>query len=810
MNSGKQTPGSLAQQTLLIFVIAAVCLYAIGNLALAFGTRWIGPSALGPAELAQFIYPNLLSPKPLDRLVFLSVALSVVPVLALATFLVRFTGLALPAFRLPAGWGTHLEKFAHSLRAIRLTQWAAIGLIMIFAIYAGGYYRWFGADEVDYKFIAPGSFDAVIYSIMRISQGGTCLVDVMPQYGCYGEFFRPLWRFVPASVMAVTTVFFLLYLLAFFAAMRFAACVMRTPEMLLLCGVTLVASSSFYTFFDVDLQYWPLRTLFPCLALWLAPRWQSGAGSAKALALGIFSALAISWNLDSGFPVFLSLAILIALSGCTEFCSVRWLLSRERFAHLGIYSLGTAATLALMFGYLTLKAGTLADPGLYIHFQRIFYISGLMMLPIPPLPHPWGLVAVVILLALAALCIRVLRGRAERQYELIGFAAVLAIGTFVYYTGRSHIRVLELVSWLPIILAFCLADRMAGSAAAKSALRLTGVGGALVLIAAWLWFYGKGIDDRWAGQLGVAGNAAPLVEDARFIARETRPGDNVAIFAPNQGSLALTAGRTLQLKGPGITETLLWSEAGKTMKALHDHGPEHLFLDPRIRSSEPYRTVYAAFETEIRDAYVARDWQPNGRLLHLVRRQAKADRDSVPYERPLQVSGGRRDFPLSVAKSLVGPAFRLELKVIAAPQQERLSILASSTEMDSEPFQGMVLYHQLQMGQDHWVLALGDGKSWIVTPSFPIANSRVVTVEIVYSAPGIKIAVDGKTAFRSTSFATLSPTTDPLNIGDWIPHMFRADSPTDSPADTKYRSPNYWKIQDRRFNGEIISARLSP
>jgi hypothetical protein len=142
--------------------------------------------------------------------------------------------------------------------------------------------------------------------------------------------------------------------------------------------------------------------------------------------------------------------------------------------------------------------------------------------------------------------------------------------------------------------------------------------------------------------------------------------------------------------------------------------------------------------------------------------------------------------------------------------QERLAILASSTNINLEPFQGVALYHLLQMGKDQWAFAIGDGVSWKSTPQFSIPSGRPATVKISYTTPQLEIDVDDKTSFRNPSFAVLSPTTDPLYIGDWIAHMYRADVPMDLVLDTRFGSKDYWKIQDRRFNGEIISARLLP
>ena len=71
------------------------------------------------------------------------------------------------------------------------------------------------------------------------------------------------------SVKAVTGVFFLLYLLAIFGAMRFSSRYSSTGIPAALRRLLIALNS--LTFFDLYFQYWPLRTFFPCLALWLAP-----------------------------------------------------------------------------------------------------------------------------------------------------------------------------------------------------------------------------------------------------------------------------------------------------------------------------------------------------------------------------------------------------------------------------------------------------------------------------------------------------------------------------------------------------------
>jgi hypothetical protein len=169
MNIGNDKSDNLTQQqTFLVFIITAAALFAVGNFALLLGPTLIGPVALGPEALAQFTIPSNVSPKPLERFVFLSVTLSVMPVLFLAAYAARRFSAQIMATPSP---GT-AQAFNSPNGINRRSQWPVMALVMAFALYSGGYFRWFGASEVDYKFIDPVSLDAVIFSIVRIAQGG--------------------------------------------------------------------------------------------------------------------------------------------------------------------------------------------------------------------------------------------------------------------------------------------------------------------------------------------------------------------------------------------------------------------------------------------------------------------------------------------------------------------------------------------------------------------------------------------------------------------------------------------------------------
>ena len=134
-------------------------------------------------------------------------------------------------------------------------------------------------------------------------------------------------------------------------------------------------------------------------------------------------------------PRFLALVILIEAGGSTQLSSLA-LLSPRRFFHLGIFCASTDYDVDGAVWLFALRAGALTDPA-FISVPAHFLYFRLSDVAHPPFPI-FGDWSPVILFGLAALAVRILRGSADLQYELIGFAAILAIGIFVYYTGRSQ------------------------------------------------------------------------------------------------------------------------------------------------------------------------------------------------------------------------------------------------------------------------------------------------------------------------------------------------------------------------------------
>ncbi len=57
-------------------------------------------------------------------------------------------------------------------------------------------------------------YEAVTSSIVRIATGGTCLADVIAQYGCYGEFVSPVLKIFGGNITVITSLFAVLLIIA--------------------------------------------------------------------------------------------------------------------------------------------------------------------------------------------------------------------------------------------------------------------------------------------------------------------------------------------------------------------------------------------------------------------------------------------------------------------------------------------------------------------------------------------------------------------------------------------------------------------
>ena len=308
-------------------------------------------------------------------------------------------------------------------------------------------------------------FNVAYAPVVQVQQGKALLVDAFSQYGLYPQFLRPLFALTGVSVWKFSAVMGVLTAGCLAVLWLFLRRATTHPLAALLGFFALVFTAWFHNLprpspfqvLDLYYQYFPIRVLFPALALPLAwchftapTRWTYW-GTMAVLAAGVL------WNSDSGLPTFLAWVGTLGYAALAE--------SGLRVRLRALAGHGAAAGLALALvvgGYSALVFafyGAFPRYGQFLVYQKLFYVSGFYMTPMP-YPATWLLVVLVYLVGLAYAARALAEGRATVKAKLVLLVSLLGAGLFAYYQGRSHPQVLELAWWPAFILLALFLDEL--------------------------------------------------------------------------------------------------------------------------------------------------------------------------------------------------------------------------------------------------------------------------------------------------------------------------------------------------------------
>jgi hypothetical protein len=323
---------------------------------------------------------------------------------------------------------------------------------------------------------------------------------------------------------------------------------------------------------EIYLQYYPIRFICPAVALFLFARYCFKPTRAGIAALGIASGIAIFWNFDSGVPVLISIgATLLVKPFFTQ--PLRWkvLLPAVGFSSFAALTFG-----ALMVA-LRIKAGGPLGIQEAIASQKLFYGSGFMMLPMPEAFHPWQIILVVYAAAAVATVSAWRRHIDSHVYDVLFCAALMGLGLFTYYQGRSHIFCLMMVLWPVLVVGAILTDLILRSVRNRSTSRMSSLLAFPFLIFVSIGTVTLAFSARELVTAGISNLADfqkprdPVVESELEFLRSTNKGRDCLILAQRQAIYHAELRTASPLPGPGMIETLLQSDLDALMAgALSD------------------------------------------------------------------------------------------------------------------------------------------------------------------------------------------------------------------------------------------------
>lgn len=591
----------------LIFFVACVVLAAIALSLLATYFQ-IGSNAQVPVFAAERIKtPSQLNPEPVERAVFIMLAaLAPIGLVFTAKFLRGFNpsplirgvmvvslcamlvapfiasdflsvmffppsvsgtnrtamlalSLLLPALVLVPSWTG--SKARHSSMALTIAAACAAALIFQIAPYRL-------ANDHTVTLAAPWSisYDAATYALTQVVAGKTLLSDLPSQYGLFPELISPIFKFVGISVLSVSTFFIALQVISLACIAAVLHLHVRNGLLRAMTFLCLLISTGLFLYLngipqEIYLQYYPIRFICPAVTLLLFASYCFKPSRARLAVLGAASGIAIFWNFDSGIPVLVSIgATLLVKPFFTQ--PLRW---KSVLPALEFSSFATLTFCAMMIA-LRIKAGNPLGIQEAIASQKLFYGSGFMMLPMPLPFHPWQVILVVYAAAAVAALSAWRRRIDSPVYDVLFCTALLGLGLFTYYQGRSHIYSLMLVLWPALLAGAILTDLILRSVRKRSTSPISSLLALPFLIFVSLGAVTLAFSSRDLVATGINNLADfqkprdPVVANELAFLRSTYKGRDCLILAQRQAIYHAELKTASPLPGPGMIETLLQSD----------------------------------------------------------------------------------------------------------------------------------------------------------------------------------------------------------------------------------------------------------
>ena len=306
-----------------------------------------------------------------------------------------------------------------------------------------------------------GHFDAAFYSVSQVVHGKTLLIDFLNQYGLYPHFLEPIFRITGLTVLRYSIIMSLLISLSYYFIYRSLKRVI-TNRMIAFLGLLAILYSQIQprvtAGFDAYFQSIPIRLLFPTLSLFLISDYLKNKSFKKYVVIVAALSAGVFWNFDSGLIAFI--AVFLTLLFEKVIYAEKKRILKEIVKHISITALIFTLLFALLNLFLFIRTGHLPDFKQVVAYQKLYYVTGLMMMPMPVF-HAWNIVILIYVIGLIN-SVKILFNKISRTSEnfFILYLTLLGIGIFSYYQGRSHELNLYHVAYPALMLLAIYAGRL--------------------------------------------------------------------------------------------------------------------------------------------------------------------------------------------------------------------------------------------------------------------------------------------------------------------------------------------------------------
>ncbi len=413
--------------------------------------------------------------------------------------------------------------------------------------------------------------DIIAYAI---SQSAAGWAD-RHQYGMYPQIIAPLFRIITPSLFNISIIMAILYC---FSMIVLGISVFKIiKNRLLLAGLfaTLILLGSWgylnKDFNDPYFAYYPIRFLFPVLGIFCFIRilYDRKRSQLWLITAAAISGIGLLWNIDSGVPLIAAYCLCIFAD---------WLHKRDKktFNNIMIYTIITPSIAVLFYYVLGLLSFSCVDIAGQLNYQRIFYIAGFMMLPLPGFPAPWLAVLLVYLCGMLAGIHAYIYHKESIVNRVLLFLSILGIGLFSYYQGRSHDYNLPVVIWPAIIIIFIVGDYYRRCYLAKIIPQFIFISlllPAVILTVLSFMTFSINSGKILSGLKNIKYNVFPghqseMIQKVQFIKRYSGVNRTVNIYGPWQGVFYAETGLKSGISNFGKIDTLLIAERERCFEEM--------------------------------------------------------------------------------------------------------------------------------------------------------------------------------------------------------------------------------------------------
>lgn len=403
-------------------------------------------------------------------------------------------------------------------------------------------------------------FNAVFHAVVQVFLGKELLADFNHQYGLYPHFIEPIFRVTGLSVLKFSILMSILMGISLVSIYSFMKSAIQQKIVAMLAFVSLIHYCYFFgrsiASQDYYYQYHPLRFLFPCMAIFLTYRYLSTTNRRLYYLSFVLYSTALLWNFDSGFVVFFSWLLLLLYTECSE------LNFRNMSRHIYLSGIIAFAIISVFILYMRMRYGQFPDFSGAFDYQKLFYMYGYYMLPMPPW-HPWMMVLGIYASGLLHSIIQLMEKNVTTKSSMFFFLSILGIGLFSYYQGRSHDLCLLSVSYPAFIIVALYTDMLVKQVKTDNfigdKINLTLTLFVLLYISSSLAYNLPGILSTINTRLKPLYTLQPtdVTRNADFVRQNTTPGEEVLILTQLSGVYSLAAQAAYPIKIPGTTELAL-------------------------------------------------------------------------------------------------------------------------------------------------------------------------------------------------------------------------------------------------------------